>query len=119
MSYATKTSLRLRILSIKKTLQNFLTNRLTSVGVQILNTLIGFFAATALSTIPTQQGDWSIVAATIIIVNQEIISKIIYQYIQPNYSRSNSYLNIFIKNCNNIKVGILYGLFVDAFKLGS
>lgn len=81
--------------------------------------MIGFFVATALSTIPAQTGDWGIVAAAIIVTNQEIISKVIYQYRSLKVVPRNSIITEFLKQCNNIKIGILYGLFVDAFKLGS
>lgn len=81
--------------------------------------MIGFFIATALSTIPAQTGDWGIVAAAIIVTNQEIISKIIYQYKNLTILPKKSIITEIFKQCNNIKIGILYGLFVDAFKLGS
>ena len=58
-------------------------------------------------------------AAAIIVTNQEIISKIIYQYRNLTILRKESMITEFFKQCNNIKIGILYGLFVDAFKLGS
>ena len=93
--------------------------KLNSISIQILSILLGFFAATALSTIPAQTGDWGIVAASIIVTNQEIISKIIYQYKNLKYSAKSSHPTLLLRYCNNIKIGILYGLFVDAFKLGS
>nr|QCI07719.1 hypothetical protein [Nitophyllum punctatum] len=74
--------------------------------------MLGFFLSNILSTIPAQTGDWSIVSAAIIVTINEIISKIIYFWkIKNNH--------IFINLINGIKVGIIYGLFVDAFKLGS
>jgi len=63
-----------------------------------------------LSTIPAQTGDWNIISASIIVSINEILSKLIYK--KKRY-------NFIIKLVNNIKIGILYGLFVDAFKLGS
>lgn len=89
--------------------------RLTNLSISILNMLLGFFISTALSTISGQTGDWGIIAAAIIVTFYEVISKMIYpinQIIHPNEL-------IVKKQINNIKIGILYGLFVDAFKLGS
>lgn len=107
---------------IKNTLnliKSFTDYKLNFISFQLLSILLGFFASTALSTIPAQTGDWGIVAAAIIVTNQEIISKITYQNnILINYDY-NIKLNKYLKYCNNIKVGIIYGLFVDAFKLGS
>ena len=119
MFYIIKTNLTLIIITIKIQLQKFLNFQSTSIGVQLLNILLGFFTATALSTIPAQTGDWGVVAAAIIVTNQEIISKIIYQYKSLTYFQKTPIITIFLKYCNNIKIGILYGLFVDAFKLGS
>ena len=90
-----------------------------ALGCHLLSTLLGFFAATALSTIPAQTGDWGIVAAAIIVTNQEIISKIIYQYKNIQYKHQIFFFTSLLRNCNSLKIGILYGLFVDAFKLGS
>nr|YP_010337343.1 hypothetical protein MW436_pgp131 [Pulvinaster venetus]UNJ16928.1 hypothetical protein [Pulvinaster venetus] len=76
--------------------------------------LIGFFGATVLATLPGQTGDWGVVAGLIAIF--EIISKISYNFANEQL-KVKVILNIFI--VNNIKIGIIYGLFVDAFKLGS
>lgn len=89
--------------------------KLTNLSISILNMLLGFFISTALSTIPGQTGDWGIIAAAIIVTFYEVISKIIYP-IDQIVNRSESIVR---KQINNIKIGILYGLFVDAFKLGS
>ena len=119
MSYITTTNLQIQISIIQKALKKMLDNELNSIGIQLLNILIGFFAATALATIPTHTNDGGIVAAAIIVTNQEIISKIIYQCTDIRYSTKESFINLCLSYCNNIKIGILYGLFVDAFKLGS
>nr|WCH58099.1 hypothetical protein [Cystoclonium purpureum f. stellatum] len=73
--------------------------------------LLGFLIATILSTISAQTGDWGIIAASIIITINELISKLVY-----NLKKNKSIILIMI---NYIKIGIIYGLFVDAFKLGS
>ena len=90
-------------------------------SLALLGLLFGFFISTGLSTITTQTGDWSIIAAAIITTNQELISKIKYQ--SETNLKSKYYYHCSIKIClkyfNLIKIGILYGLFVDAFKLGS
>lgn len=119
MNNPIRTYLNLQLATTKIKVYSFLNYKFNLFGIQLLNTLLGFFAATALSTISAQTGDWGIVAAAIIVTNQEIISKIIYQYKKYGYSKKTSFLINFLKSCNNIKVGILYGLFVDAFKLGS
>nr|YP_009392019.1 hypothetical protein [Periphykon beckeri]ARW60367.1 hypothetical protein [Periphykon beckeri] len=74
--------------------------------------MLGFFFANILSTIPAQTGDWNIMSGSIIVSLNELINQLIYK---------KKYIDncLFIKLVNNIKIGIIYGLFVDAFKLGS
>nr|YP_009399271.1 hypothetical protein [Kapraunia schneideri]ARW68877.1 hypothetical protein [Kapraunia schneideri] len=74
--------------------------------------MLGFFFANILSTIPAQTGEWNIMTGSIIVTLNEITNKQIY-------SNRKIKKEIFIQLINNIKIGIIYGLFVDAFKLGS
>lgn len=70
--------------------------------------------ATILATIPGQTGDWGIIGSSIIVGCAEYISKCVYQKRSVNLSFRNYYDVL-----NDIKIGIMYGLFVDSFKLGS
>nr|YP_009396981.1 hypothetical protein [Spyridia filamentosa]ARW66167.1 hypothetical protein [Spyridia filamentosa] len=79
---------------------------------KIIGLLIGFFIASILSTIPAQTGDWGIIGGSIIVAINEILSKIKYQH-------QIIYCKYLIDLMNFIKIGIIYGIFVDAFKLGS
>nr|WMP11798.1 Ycf20 [Laurencia australis]WMP12009.1 Ycf20 [Laurencia australis] len=65
-----------------------------------------------MSTVPAQTGDWNIISGAIIVTCYEIISKALYK----SPTRKTSFT---ISLINNFKIGIVYGLFVDAFKLGS
>ena len=51
-------------------------------------------------------------SGSVIVTLNEIINRNIYKKQQVNKS-------IFLELLNNVKIGIIYGLFVDAFKLGS
>jgi hypothetical protein len=120
MKYIPKTNLEIQINLTFDHLFDFINYKLYYLSIQLLNILLGFFISTTLSTIPTQTGDWSIIAAALIVTNQEIASKIIYKRYTINNCRKEKLItNTLLKYCNNIKIGILYGLFVDAFKLGS
>lgn len=50
-------------------------------------------------------------SGSIIITLNEITNRSVYQ----KYTKK----HLFIQLMNNIKIGVMYGLFVDAFKLGS
>ena len=93
--------------------------KLNNFSLALLSLLSGFFISTGLSSITTYIGDWSIIAAAIITTNQELISKINYQNQTKVNIKYHYVIKVCLKYCNLIKVGILYGLLVDAFKLGS
>ena len=65
-----------------------------------------------MSTIPAQTGDWNIISGSIIVTFNELGNKIVYKERKINTI-------VTLQLLNNIKIGIIYGLFVDAFKLGS
>jgi Protein of unknown function (DUF565) len=107
-----KTQLEICISILQKCIWSIFHETIGYLSFYILNILLGFFIATALSTIPSQTGDWGIIAAALMVTFYELISQFAY----PSIVLSSQKL---IKQINSIKVGILYGLFVDAFKLGS
>lgn len=98
-------------LFIIRYIKNILNYRLKDINIRLIYLLLGFFISTTLSTISAQTGDWGIIASAIIVSWSEIISKIIYKNLKKN--------KFILSNINYVKIGIIYGLFVDAFKLGS
>nr|AIA21244.1 hypothetical protein [Pyropia kanakaensis] len=106
-----KTRLSIFLNYLVKNLNDRLYYSLSDLTTGLISLLLGFFISTGLSTIPGQTGDWGIVAASLIVAATELTSKLVY-------SRQKR-LEIKIDLVNNFKIGITYGLFVDAFKLGS
>merc|ERR1711907_348239 len=88
----------------------------------ILN-LIGFLSGFLLSSIfDTTLGEfqeWAIVGAALIVSGFEIINKIFYQIYFKVRSKKNYTIIKLVSILNFLKVGLIYGLVVDAFKLGS
>nr|YP_009391406.1 hypothetical protein [Platysiphonia delicata]ARW59550.1 hypothetical protein [Platysiphonia delicata] len=81
-------------------------------SIKIMSFMFGFFISSILSTLPAQTEDWNIISSATIITLHEVISLFIYR---SGKNQTISLLNLL----NNVKIGIMYGLFVDAFKLGS
>ena len=88
---------------------------------------IGFFAASGIATLIGQTGDWDVLVSAIIVSFNEIINKWVYG-LQIKNNQSLFFINInsrgstkipFKNQINHFKLGLLYGLFIDAFKLGS
>ena len=85
---------------------------------------IGFFGGFLLSSIiETTLGEfneWAIVGASLVVASLEVMSKIYYTTLIKINNKNIKYSSIKLFNLiNALKVGIIYGLIVDAFKLGS
>jgi hypothetical protein len=85
---------------------------------------IGFFSGFLLSSIiDTTLGEfneWAIVGASLVVASLEVMSKIYYTTLIKINNKNIKYSSIKLFNLiNALKVGIIYGLIVDAFKLGS
>ena len=90
----------------------------------IISLLFGNFLASAIATSTGQRTDLDIFISLIMIVGVELISWLTYGTIvgQRKPGKYNLILGqrpILIAILNNLKIGLIYGLFVEAFKLGS
>ena len=83
-----------------------------------LSILTGFFSSVALSTVLGQTGDWAILSSALLSALIEVISKIFYSSKNLNRSVYGYRVNL-LSFINNLKIGLVYGFFVEAFKLGS
>lgn len=81
----------------------------------------GFLISSLLDTTLGELNEWAIVGAALIVASLETISKIFYTFLlNLRLIRfKKSYLLNLLIILNSVKVGIIYGLIVDAFKLGS
>jgi hypothetical protein len=94
-------------------LRIWLQNPWRRTSLLIISLLFGVFLGGAISTIAGQTAELDIVGAALLTALTELINWIVYRRRQP-VSR---HLWIEILNC--LKIGLIYGLFVEAFKLGS
>ncbi|KAJ0080149.1 hypothetical protein Patl1_23966 [Pistacia atlantica] len=86
--------------------------------MKIFLLLLGFYTANALATILGQTGDWDVLVAGIVVAAIEGIGMLMYRKL-PSSSTSTGRLKSFVILMNYWKAGVILGLFVDAFKLGS
>lgn len=75
--------------------------------------LFGFFLGTALSTLAGQKAQEDIVVAAILVIGVETLNRLIYG--SKLWSQDNLWRDVI----NGLKIGLMYSLFVEAFKLGS
>ncbi|KAM3286941.1 ycf20-like protein isoform X2 [Capsicum chacoense] len=78
--------------------------------------LLGFYTANALATILGQTGDWDVLVAGVVVAAIEGIGMLVYK--KPPSLPSRRFESL-VSMVNYWKAGVILGLFVDAFKLGS
>ncbi|KAK6911769.1 hypothetical protein RJ641_023862 [Dillenia turbinata] len=84
--------------------------------MKIFLLLLGFYTANALATILGQTGDWDVLVAGVVVAVIEGIGMLMYRKAPP---MSTGRLQSLVVMINYWKAGVILGLFVDAFKLGS
>lgn len=89
--------------------------------IKLIIFFTGFLLSNILDTTIAEFKEWVIIGAALIIASLEIISKNFYSFsIQILKSQKKNYSILeLLKLFNYLKIGIIYGLIVDAFKLGS
>lgn len=85
------------------------------ISLIVIGLLFGNFVATVAATITGQNADWDVLIAIILLALIEFTSWSVYRG-RAGSARSRPFL---IDVVNAIKLGVTYGLFVEAFKLGS
>ncbi|HYX16703.1 MAG TPA: DUF565 domain-containing protein [Nostoc sp.] len=83
------------------------------LSLLIISFLFGFFLGNAVSTTAGQEGVLDIVVAAFLVLLTEVTSRIFYS---PRFLSRRSLL---VDSLNLLKVGFIYSLFLEAFKLGS
>ncbi|NEZ62229.1 DUF565 domain-containing protein [Leptolyngbyaceae cyanobacterium CCMR0082] len=83
------------------------------ISLAVISLLFGNFFATAISATAGQTSEIDILISAILVAMVEFISWLYHR------SRSNGQRTILPELLNSFKLGMVYGLFVEAFKLGS
>ncbi len=79
----------------------------------IIGLLLGFFLGSAISTSAGQKAELDIVQAFVLLLATEVVSRF-------TYGGSSRFRRMLIAEfLNALKLGLIYSLFLEAFKLGS
>lgn len=108
------------------------------IAMLIVGVLFGNFAATVISTVTGQTAEWDVLVSLLLLLACELVSWLVYRRRVPSSVasdlRSSSPIQlspvssppapapagpIVLQIANAVKLGMIYGLFVEAFKLGS
>lgn len=79
----------------------------------IIGLLLGFFLGSAISTSAGQKAELDIVEAFFLLLLTEAVSRLTYGG-NDRFRRS-----LLVEVANALKLGLIYSLFLEAFKLGS
>lgn len=78
-----------------------------------MSVLFGLFLGQSITTIAGQEADWDITVAGVLLVVTEAVSWIVYGY-NRRFAKS-----LWVETLNALKIGVVYGLFLEAVKLAS
>ncbi|MBE9130200.1 MULTISPECIES: DUF565 domain-containing protein [unclassified Coleofasciculus] len=87
----------------------------------MIGLLLGVFLGTAIPTTAGQTANWDVVAAGVLIIFTETVSRIVYSRNKPRGEilEKPSRLSWLTQVINALKIGLTYSMFIEAFKLGS
>jgi hypothetical protein len=88
---------------------------------KLLSFFLGFLFSSLLDTTISEFHEWSIVSAGFIVAFIEFVNKIYFylcsKMIKSGFRKTKAH--VFLNLINYLKMGLIYGLVVDSFKLGS
>ncbi|BFM39660.1 DUF565 domain-containing protein [Synechocystis sp. LKSZ1] len=93
----------------------FFRNPWRRISLTLLTFLLGFFVGAAVATTAGQNAQWDVVGAALILIFAEAVSRWVY----GRSGRLEQGPSFVLDILNYFKMGILYSLFLEAFKLGS
>lgn len=132
-----KTRLTVLLDVVSQQLSQSLRNPWRRISVILVSLLFGNFAATVVATITGQAASWDVLVAIVLICGCELVSWLAYRRrtlvpSNPNWAKrlseqttptvlpeSSSIPSSLMDVANAVKIGLIYGLFVEALKLGS
>ncbi len=89
--------------------------------LNLISFLSGFLTSSIIDTSLGEFSEWAIVGAALVVANIESFNNFYYSSVIKNRNTllHKSYIFVLLDILNYFKIGIIYGLIVDAFKLGS
>ncbi|MEB3163479.1 MAG: DUF565 domain-containing protein [Prochlorothrix sp.] len=106
-------------------LENWLSNPWRRWSLLLISLLLGFFMGEVVSSVAGQAARWDVTYAALLVLGVEALSGVVYRGGTGETStdrsgrRDRSRRTFFLEIANNFKIGLIYSLFLEAFKLGS
>ena len=132
-----KTRLTVLLDVMAQQLSQSLRNPWRRISLVLVSLLFGNFAATVIATVTGQVASWDVLVAIVLICSCELVSWLVYRQ-RPTSSANMPWMRRLSETtsptsitepskvrssimdvANAVKIGLVYGLFVEALKLGS
>ncbi len=99
----------------------WLSNPWRRLSLIIISLLLGIFLGTAIPTTSGQTAEWDVVSAGVLVIFTESVSRFVYGRNRRQTTNAEGLSREFFvaELLNAFKIGLIYSLFVEAFKLGS
>lgn len=111
-----RTRLNTLIATLGNSLFQWLLNPWRKLSVLIISLLFGYFFGVAIAAYAGQAANQDLVVAAILVLLAELINRLFYK----GYPTANAAERpFFLEALNGFKIGVMYALAVEAFKLGS
>ncbi len=88
------------------------------ISLIVISLLSGFFLASVINTVSGAKSEQDVTAAAIVLLIVELTNRYVYG-IRREPSRGDETSSLTPEILNSLKLGLVYGLFLEAFKLGS
>ncbi|WP_016952333.1 DUF565 domain-containing protein [Anabaena sp. PCC 7108] len=99
--------------TIARNLGQWFINPWRRLSLLLISWLFGFFMGSVVSTTAGQKAELDVVAAAVLVLMTEITSRLFYS--RSFFAKQ----ALWVEALNFFKVGFIYSLFLEAFKLGS
>lgn len=90
------------------------------LSLVLISLLLGIFLGSAIPTTAGQVANWDVIAAGVLLLFTEVVSRVVYSRRRRTPSTSEfSWRSLLAEVVNALKMGLTYSMFVEAFKIGS
>lgn len=89
------------------------------LSLVLISLLLGIFLGTAIPTTAGQAANWDVIAAGVLLLFTEAVSRIVYSRRRTPANERSPGRSLLAETINALKIGLTYSMFVEAFKIGS
>ncbi len=107
--------------SVSVRVREWFANPWRHLSLILISLLFGVFLGSAIPTTAGQAANWDVLAAGVLLLFTEAVSRIVYgsNRRRTPSSEGSSRRSLLAEVINALKIGLTYSMFVEAFKIGS